>query len=59
MCGFSDVRKREDGMYYCPICGRELGKDFDLTIALYCGKREAEELQRRCSPKHPTGDKDA
>ena len=49
MCGFTDVRKRDDGEYYCPKCGKELGKDFDLKIALYCGKYTSLQLSRQCA----------
>jgi hypothetical protein len=51
MCGFSDVRKREDGHYYCSVCQRDLGKEFDVQVALYSGKHVALQLERQCSGK--------
>ena len=51
MCGFTDVRQRLDGTYYCTMCGKELGKDFDLAVAIRCGKRASLQLSRQCSPQ--------
>lgn len=53
MCGFSDVRMRQDGGYYCQVCERDLGKDFGLKIALACGKIVSLQLSRQCS-RSPT-----
>jgi hypothetical protein len=53
MCGFSDVRQRLNSTYYCTKCYKDLGREFDKTIAAMCGKREREQLKRQCSaPQH-------
>lgn len=54
MCGFTDVRQRLDGSYYCSICSKELGKDFDERIAADHGTRSAlyKQLREQCRPTH-------
>jgi len=51
MCGFSDVRQRLDGSYYCQVCRKELGKDFDERVAATHGSRAAcvRQLKAQCS----------
>lgn len=55
MCGFTDVRQRLDGSYWCPLCGKELGKDFDACIAAEHGKPSWLQLKQQCSA-HPTSE---
>jgi hypothetical protein len=51
MCGFSDVRQRLDGSYWCPACGKELGKDFDERVAATHGTRSdtMRQLRKQCA----------
>ena len=34
MCGFAEVRRRADGMYFCRECGVTLGKAFRERVAV-------------------------
>jgi hypothetical protein len=47
MCGFTDVRKREDGEYHCPICLKKLGKDFDKKVMQLLGKEWHDKLKKQ------------
>jgi hypothetical protein len=58
MCGFTDVRQRLDGSYYCQICRQELGKDFDERVAMFHGSRSPlmRQLHDQCK-QDPTPEK--
>lgn len=48
MCGFTDVRKRGDGTYYCQVCGREFEPTWRQYIEKFCGKYVALQLDSQC-----------
>lgn len=56
MCGFSDVRQRLDGTYYCTKCYKDLGKDFGKIVAVTCHRDVSRQLKSQCS-SDPTSEK--
>lgn len=46
MCGFTDVRKRADGNYFCSVCGKQLGKDFADRVKAE-SPQHAEQLRKQ------------
>lgn len=32
MCGFSDIRRDEQGNFYCSICGKQMEADYNIKI---------------------------
>ena len=48
-CGFNQVRRHDDGGYFCSFCGTEMPDNFALMVETSLSQKWIDQLNEQCS----------